>query len=150
MSSTTHPTLLEHGAEPRGEQQLAAWSFARTPSLMLMVGELEQRERFAYALQRALRKRKLSERQLAKALDIDPRKVAAWRSKKRLPDIFEVQALAAELRVSEELFRNPPAIPPLPPEPYYPIDQYLIEAEGQGVIQADGGTDSPRLRKRSA
>ena len=102
---------------------------------MLMIGELEQRERFAYALQRALRERKLSERQLAKALEIDPRKVAAWRSKKRLPDIFEVQALAAELRVSEELFRNPPPVPPLPPEPYYPIEQYLVEAVAQGAVQ---------------
>lgn len=86
-----HGAISEHGAEAPNTQQLAAWSFARSPSLMLMIGELEQRERFAYALQRALRERRLSERQLAKALEVDPRKVAVWRTGKRLPDIFEVR-----------------------------------------------------------
>jgi transcriptional regulator with XRE-family HTH domain len=99
---------------------------------MLMVGEAERRARFGYALQQALTKRKMSERQLAQRLEVDPRRVAGWRIGKKLPDLYETQALAAELRVSEELFRNPPPVPK--PQPY-PIERYLLEAIGQGAAE---------------
>lgn len=91
---------------------------------MLVIGEAERRARFGYALQRALKRRDMSERQLATTLGVDPRKVARWRSGKDLPDYFETLALVDALQVREELFRNPPEVPP---EPAYPIDQYLIE-----------------------
>lgn len=117
---------------------MEAWAFNRTPSLMLMVGEAEERERFAYAMQRAMRERPdLSERQLAKNMGIDPRKVAAWRKGKSLPTLYEAARLAKELRVDEDLFRNPPEVPAQPPEPYYPIEKYLLDkasVEGQNRV----------------
>src|SRR5689334_9318655 len=96
---------------PVGAQQMVAWSSAAGASLVLMLGEKERRDRFAYALQEALRARTMSERQLAANLGIDPRKVARWRSAKAIPDYYEALALAEALNVREDLFRNPPAVP---------------------------------------
>jgi transcriptional regulator with XRE-family HTH domain len=105
---------------------------------MLMVGEKERRDRFGYALQQALTARGISERELAKRLDIDPRQVARWRTGKGLPDLYQTQALIAVLRVSEELFRNPP---PVPEPPAYPIEDYLMDAVEMGAAQ--GLSDEP-------
>jgi transcriptional regulator with XRE-family HTH domain len=105
---------------------------------MLMVGEAERRDRFGYALREALAARGMSERQLAQRLEIDPRQVARWRTGKGLPDLYQTQALVAVLRVSEELFRNPP---PVPEPPAYPIEDYLLEAVERGVAQ--GLSDAP-------
>jgi len=105
---------------------------------MLMVGEQERRDRFGYALREALRKRGMSERQLAQRMEIDPRQVARWRTGKGLPDIYQTQALIAVLRVKEDLFRNPP---PVPEPPAYPIEDYLLEAVDRGVAQ--GLSDGP-------
>jgi transcriptional regulator with XRE-family HTH domain len=98
-----------------------------------MVGELERRQRFGYALQRALRARSLSERQLAKRMGIDPRKVARWRAGGGLPDYYETLTLAEQLGVDEDLFRNPP---PVPPDPAYPIEDYLLGAVDEGVVRS--------------
>jgi transcriptional regulator with XRE-family HTH domain len=106
---------------------------------MLMIGEAERRIRFGYALQKALEARQMSERQLAQRLGVDSRRVAAWRQGKRLPDIYETQAIVAHLRVSEDLFRNPPEVPEPPP---YPIERYLIDAVDDGVEQ---GLQEPGL-----
>ena len=138
MSSTAHIALLAHGAETRRPRQLVAWSYLPSPSLMLMVGEAERRDRFGYALQQALIARRMSERQLAQRLEVDPRKVARWRAGKGLPDLYETQALVSVLRVSEELFRNPP---PVPRPAAYPIERYLVDAVGQGA--AEGLLDEP-------
>jgi transcriptional regulator with XRE-family HTH domain len=100
---------------------------------MLMVGEKERRDRFGYALQQALTARGMSERQLAQRLEIDPRQVARWRTGKGLPDLYQTQALVAVLRVSEELFRNPP---PVPEPPAYPIEDYLLDAVERGAAAA--------------
>lgn len=116
-------------------QQLVAWTAAGPRSLVLMLGEKERRDRFAYALQRALLKRNMSVRAVAAALNVDPRTVGKWRDGKSLPDIFQTLALAETLKVSENLFRDPPAIPPPPPEPYYPIDEYLLEAAQSGAAE---------------
>jgi transcriptional regulator with XRE-family HTH domain len=124
MSSMVHVALSAYQTEP------VSWSGHRATSLALMLGETERRERFAYALQRALTARGMSERQLALAIEVDPRTVTKWRSGRSLPDLYQTLALAATLRVSEDLFRDPPAVPP---EPYYPIDQYLVEAAQSGV-----------------
>jgi len=105
---------------------------------MLMVGELERRNRFGYALQQALTARGMSERQLAQQVGVDPRRVARWRRGKGLPDLYETQALINALRVSEELFRNPPEVPK---PPAYPIARYLLDAAGQGAQQ--GLSDEP-------
>lgn len=114
----------------------AAWAPRGAFSLVLMVGEVEQRHRFAYALRRAMMERKMSGRQLAKALGVDPRKVTGWLKEKGLPNLYESQALAVALKVNEELFRNPPEVPPPPPEPYYPIGDYLIGAVDQAAKRA--------------
>lgn len=98
-----------------------------------MVGEKEQRNRFAFALQKAMTERKMSGRALAKALEIDPRKVTGWLKGRTLPNLYESQALAAALQVNEDLFRDPPEVPPPPPEPYYPLERYLLGAVDRGA-----------------
>jgi transcriptional regulator with XRE-family HTH domain len=135
MSSTSHVALSVPAAYPIGPQQLVAWAYTRTGSLVLMLGEKERRERFAYALQQALRARTMSERELAKRMGIDARRVAKWRSGKGLPDYYEMLALADTLRVKEDLFRNPEPVPPPPPEPHYPIEDYLLEAADSGAAE---------------
>lgn len=129
MSSTEHVAQSVPAAHPVAAQQLVAWASARGASLVLMLGEKERRDRFAYALQRALKAQGLSERELAKRMGIDPRKVARWRGGKAIPDYYETLSLAETLGVREDLFRDPPSIPPPPPEPYYPIQEYLIRPE---------------------
>lgn len=108
---------------------MVAWSRDFALTLAGMEGEADRRVRFGYALQRALAARDMSERQLAARLGIDPRRVAAWRKGKRLPDYYEGLALIEILRLKEELLRDPP---PIPPEPHYPIDRYLREAVDSG------------------
>jgi transcriptional regulator with XRE-family HTH domain len=115
---------------------MVAWSRRALYSLSLMEGEKQQRDRFAYALRKALDARDMSERQLAILMGIDARKIAGWRKGRTLPNVFEFQALAEKLAVKEELFKNPPDVPPQPPEPYYPIEHYLLEAVDRGA--ADG------------
>lgn len=134
MSSTMRDAVQEYAARVHRPRQLVPWSSLRSPSLMLMVGEAERRSRFGYALQEALKARKMSERQLAIALEIDPRKVANWRVGKRLPDLYEIQALVSVLRVDEDLFQNPPEVPK---PPAYPIDRYLLDAVGEPEAAAD-------------
>lgn len=105
---------------------------------MLMIGETERNERFGYALQEALRARGMSERQLAKELDIDARQVAKWRAGKGLPDIYQTQAIVEILRVKEGLFKEPP---PVPKPPVYPIADYLLGAVDQGALRGLQGSD---------
>ena len=132
VSSTNHAAVLERPTERREVRQMVAWARMPADSLMLVLGETEQRERFAYALQQALMARSMSERQLAGHLGIDPRKVASWRKAKTLPTYYETLALAKLLGVSEELFRNPP---PVPEPAYYPIQDYLTGAVDRGLAQ---------------
>jgi transcriptional regulator with XRE-family HTH domain len=100
-----------------------------------MVGEREQRRRFAFALQKAMHERKMSGRALAKELAVDPRKITGWLKERGLPNLYESQALAAALKVDEDLFRDPPEVPPPPPEPYYPLERYLLDAVNRGVAR---------------
>lgn len=130
--------LSYHGAESSLGRQLVAWARVGGPSLMLMIGESERRERFGYALAQALIARNVSERQLALRLEVDPRQVAKWRSGKGLPDIYQTQAIAEYLRVSERLFREPP---PVPKPPAYPIGDYLLEAIAEGARRGLSGID---------
>lgn len=126
MSTVTYaPTL-------RGGLVRGAWARRGPISLMLMIGEAAQRSRFAYALQKAMDARDASGRGLAKEMGIDARKIAGWLSGKRLPNLYESQALAAALGVDEDLFRNPPEVPVPPP---YPLEQYLLGAADQGGSQ---------------
>lgn len=132
MSSISHAARRDYAAGMREPLQMVAWAAFTSPSLMLMVGEAERRDRFGYALQKALIARHMSERQLAQRLGIDPRRVAAWRTGRRLPDLYETQELISALRVDEELFRNPP---PVPEMPAYPIERYLLDAIDEGAEQ---------------
>src|SRR4029077_9731465 len=134
MSSTVHMARPADAARSSTSEQLVAWADRPARSLMLMVGEAERRRRFGYALQEALKARGLSERQLALHLQIDARRVARWRSGKDLPNLYEVQALVATLRVDEALFRNPPEVPE---PPAYPIGRYLLD-ESPAVERAAG------------
>jgi transcriptional regulator with XRE-family HTH domain len=127
-----------------------ACSSRRARSLAFMMGESEQRERFAYALQRAMRERGVSTRKLAGHLGVDQRKVGGWLKQGKLPNLYESQALAAVLRVNEDLFRNPPEVPPPPPEPYYPIEQYLLEVAGQTPTAAGAEEGERRAAERLA
>lgn len=133
-----HKTRSAHEADTLARRLLAPWSLQRSPSLVLMLGEAERRSRFGYALQMALEARSMSERQLAKSVGVDPRRVAGWRRGQKLPDLYEIQAIVDVLKVSEELFRNPPPVPKPPP---YPIERYLLEAAEEGVSRGLSGSD---------
>lgn len=146
MSSTIPIALPVRDAHPLGPQQLVAWAYGRAASLVLMLGEKERRDRFAYALQQALRVQNMSERELAKRMGIDPRVIAKWRSGKGLPDYYQMLALAETLGVKEDLFRNPPVVPEPPP---YPIEDYLLRAADSGAAEGhrraakDPGASNP-------
>jgi len=112
---------------------MAVWNSLWPLSLSRVVGESEQRNRFAYALREAMAARRMSGRQLSMKLEVDPRKVARWLDGAALPNLYEAAAIAAALRIDERLFREPPEVPPTPPKPYYPIEQYLLEAVESGV-----------------
>lgn len=145
VSSIARVALSAYATDSPDERQLVAWSSLRSPSLVLMLGEVERRARFGYALQEALKRRGLSERQLAQRMGIDARKVAAWRQGRSLPDLYQTQELVEILRVREALFRDPPEVPKPPP---YPIDQYLLsagESEEQAAARAGVAEVAPQL-----
>lgn len=121
--------------------QTVAWSRADTFSLRPMSGEGDRRLRFGYALQMALRARGMSQRQLAKRLNIDPRRVAAFVQGKAEPTYFEFRQIVETLRVSEALFVD---LPEIPPEPYYPIERYLLETVESGAEEGLRRLRSPR------
>ena len=125
---TNQPT--HDGAYWQQGFNVVAWARADAFSLRPMSGEVERRKRFGYALLRAMRERDMSERELAKRLGIDPRRIAAYRKGKALPDYYEFQGILRELRVSERLFVD---LPEVPAEPYYPIEKYLLEAVESGA-----------------
>lgn len=93
-------------------------------SVVRDMGEVEQRERFGYALTKAMDLRRVSARKLAADIGVDQRRIAALRQGKMLPTIYESPRLAAALGVDERLFREPPEIPKPPP---YPLEDYLLE-----------------------
>lgn len=112
---------------------LVAWTSLWASTLPGMLGEEEQRRRFSYALRKSMDARNVSARALGEALGVDARRVAAWREGRALPNLYESQGLATVLRVNEELFRNPPEAPPDPP---YPLADYLLEAADSGAAEA--------------
>lgn len=130
MSSTTHVAYSAHGAETLWGNERGAWAYAGVPSLVLMLGEQERRDRFGYALAQALVARAMSERQLAQRLGIDPRQVAKWRNGKGLPDLYITRAIERELRLRPTLFEDPPEVPK---PPRYPIEDYLLGAVDEGT-----------------
>lgn len=119
------------------------WTSLWGSTLPGVMGEQEQRHRFSYALRMALEYRKASQRQLAIALDIDPRKVAKWVAGEGLPNLYESQALAGVLQVDEDLFRNPPEPPPPPPP--YPLERYLLETGDSGAAEAYRRASTPQV-----
>lgn len=125
---------MRHAPGSTRVPELVVWTSLWGRSLPYVMSEAEQKNRFSYALRRAMRERGASSRAVAKKLEVDPRRIATWLEGKSLPNLYESQALAAALKVDETLFRDPPEVPPPPPEPYYPIERYLLEsgaAEGR-------------------
>lgn len=136
MSSTIY------GTEPRGGPELVAYTSLWGRSLVYVMGEAEQRARFARALQEAMdaqEPRPMSARALALRLGIDPRRVAGWLKGKALPTVYESMALAAALDVDEDIFRNPPEVPAPPPKPYYPIEKYLLRLRVDRTVAVGSG-----------
>jgi transcriptional regulator with XRE-family HTH domain len=136
--------VFERAARRGSRPELVVWTSLWSARLPDMTGEQEQRDNFAYALREAMDYREVSARALAQRLGLDPRRIAAWREGRALPDIFESQRLAAALGVSEELFRRPPAAPPPPPKPYYPLDRYLVEAADSGAAEGHRRASTPQ------
>lgn len=112
-----------------------------------MVGEMEQRERFAYALQQAMDARRKSARQLAKDLGgMDARVVAKWLKGTDLPNLYQAERLVDVLQVRDDLFRNPP---PVPAPPAYPIADYLLgPSSGEaGLVEGVRRAQEPPARR---
>jgi transcriptional regulator with XRE-family HTH domain len=125
-----HAVLSDHGAETLWGNERGAWAPVSGPSLVLMLGEQERRDRFGYALAQALTVRGMSERKLAERLGLDSRQVAKWRAGRGLPDLYITRAIERELRLDPRLFENPPEVPKPPP---YPIQDYLLGAVDEGA-----------------
>lgn len=136
---------MKYGADTGGRPRLVAYTSLWATSVARDMGEAEQRERFGYALTRAMERRGASDRGLGKALGIDNRQIAALRQGKRLPTIYESPRLAHELGVDEELFRNPPEVPKPPP---YPLDDYLLE-NSPDAVRSGGEEGLRRLHSRA-
>lgn len=104
---------------------------------MRMAGELERRRDFGYALSRAMDARDVSARELKRDTGIDDRKINAWRNaaSRTLPDVYQMRELAALLGVEDRFFTDPPT---RPPEPDYPIAEYLLGAADRAI-----GLDPP-------
>ena len=132
MSSMTQAVLSPHATKQRHTPDLVVYSSLWGRSLPYVLSEREQKSRFSFALRKAMSLRGTSARALAQKLGIDPRRIAAWLGEKGLPNLYESQALADALGVDEDLFKNPPEVPPLPPEPYYPLEKYVLEARRSG------------------
>lgn len=143
MSST------QYGAIGGGTPQLVAYTSLWSFSVLRDMGEAEHRARFARALREAMDAQtpKMSGRALAKKMDVDPRRITAFLKGKVLPTLYESPRLAAALNVDEDLFRNPPEVPPPPPKPYYPIERYLREAVASGVEEGLRRARGPRVPK---
>lgn len=124
----THAHVPPHATNRVAVPELVVWTSLWGRNLPYVMGEAEQKRRFSYALRRAMLERNVSARALAKTLGIDPRRITSWQNAKGLPNLYESQALAVALKVDESLFRDPPEVPPPPPEPYYPIEKYLQTA----------------------
>jgi transcriptional regulator with XRE-family HTH domain len=140
---------MKYGASDGGAPQLVVWTGLWPVSLITEMGEAEQQARFARALQEAMEARGKSTRALAIAMQVDPRRVAAWLKGKSLPNLYEAAVLARALEVDEELFRNPPPVPPPPPKPYYPIDQYLLPRTADVASAVESGQEEGVRRLRS-
>lgn len=153
MSSAMHDAATERESGTGHAPTLVVWSSLWPPTLGAMLGETEQRARFSYALQRAMKHRGISARALAKAIEVDARIVAKWLAGKGLPNLYESQRLAAALQVDENLFKNPPPTPPPPVEPPYPLAEYLLgvgqEGAGEGHRRASTPQRSPARGTRS-
>ena len=125
---------------------MVAWSRAGTFSLRPMSGDWDRRRRFGYALQMALQARRMSQRQLARRLEIDARRVAAFVRGKALPDYLEFRKILETLRVSEALFVD---LPDIPAEPYYSIEKYLLPQAVDLAPPVDSGQAEGERRLRS-
>lgn len=145
MSTGNVLPLRRRATDRSPAPELVVWTSLWGRSLGYVLGDNEQRARFSRALQEAMAMRKMSARALAKAVNVDPRRIARFVAEKDLPNIYESQALAAALRVDEDLFRNPPEVPPPPPKPYYPIERYLLEAKRSGQVEGHRRASTPRV-----
>lgn len=146
MSSMTHTAVSDRATRTRDTPNLVVFRSLWGSTLPGMLPEREQRDRFSYALRKAMDLRGASARQVAIAMDVDPRRVAGWLKGRTLPNLFESQALASLLRVDERLFREPPAVPPPPPEPYYPLAEYLLD---QAAVSGAGEAHRRESRGRA-
>ena len=124
--------------------ELVVWTSLWPCTLRGMADDIELRRRFGYALRRAIDHRGMSQRELARRLGVDPRRIAAMLDGRVLPNLFEAADLAAALGVSDELFRDPPEVPPEPPQPYYPLERYLLD------VRLPSEPDPERVRRLAA
>ena len=139
---------MKYGAITGDRPRLVAYTSLWANSVARDMGEAEQRERFAYSLQKAMEYRHISARQLAKDIGVDPRRIASLQQGKTLPTIYESPRLAAVLGVDEDLFRTPPEVPKPPP---YPLADYLLENRVDlGPVVGSGAEEGiRRLRSRA-
>jgi len=122
--------------------ELVALTSLWASTLPVMESERERNARFGYALRMAIEARGTSARAVGGSIGVDPRKVSAWMRGDALPDVFQVQELARSLRVSLDLFQNPPEVPPPPPP--YPLERYLLEAADSGAAEGHRRATTPQ------
>jgi transcriptional regulator with XRE-family HTH domain len=106
------------------------------PTLRTVLGDLERKQRLAFAIQMAMARRGLTPPKLARILDKHADTVRRWRDGETAPSVLEVFPLAEALGVDPSYLINPPAVPE------YPLDDYLVEpVERPTVEDADRALD---------
>lgn len=91
--------------------------------------EEERRARLAYVIRAGRERRGLAVHELADALGVAHSTVYAWEKGDKAPSLLALGPLCDALGVSPELFRD------LPEEPPSPVEQYLVQAAGEGARQ---------------
>ena len=99
---------------------------------------MERRERLAYLISEAMRRRGLSAPTLATQLGKASLTVRRWRNGETVPSIIDAGPLGEALGVAPELLLNPPEIP------RYALDEYLVRDAVDSAVDEAVARDRQR------
>lgn len=92
-------------------------------------GEMERRQRLAFAIGEAMRQQKLTPPAVAQAIGRSPETIRRWMNAENVPSALDVGPLAAALGVDPSYLVDPP------PVPEYPLDEYLVTRTTEEGVQ---------------
>jgi len=105
------------------------------------IAESQRKSALAYAIRRSRERRGLTPPKLAALIHVGRDTVNDWEAGRSVPSMLYLGPLCEALRVDPRLFAD------LPEEPPSPVDEYLVDAAGQGVAEGLRRSKRPRLVK---